>query len=472
MNKVLDLNKSVYDLCKENPELIEIFKSIGMEAITRPGMLHSVGRLMSIPKGCEMRGIDIHKVTDALETYGYECSLSDEVKRNAMIKDYLKRLGEGEDIENVRKDFVDNFKDVDAAEIMKAEQELMAEGTPVEEVQKLCDVHSALFHGATREEKIAQAEAAVHASLAKETDINVMALIATKGHPLYTFTMENRALDDVLDEAINNLHKNDDLTNEELEKTRAVAIHYAKKGDLLYPNLKVKYGISGPSDVMWGVDDEIRDELAKLVTYEEHSQVWKERALVVLTRAKEMIYKETNILLPLCAKNYCADEWKQMYLDLKDYAPILDVKYEVWEAGEAYVNELACSGNDIQLGGGHMSAEQLTAMLNTIPLEISFIDADNINRYFNEGPKMFKRPASALDRDVFSCHPPKIEAIVRNILQEFRSGAKNVVPVWMEKNGKTYLVQYMAVRNKEGKYMGTMEIVQDMEFVKEHYHLD
>ena len=63
------------------------------------------------------------------------------------LKEYLKRLGNGEPLEAVRKDFVEVFKDVDPAEIMKAEQEMLAEGTPLLEVQKLGDVHAALFHG-------------------------------------------------------------------------------------------------------------------------------------------------------------------------------------------------------------------------------------------------------------------------------------------------------------------------------------
>ena len=116
-----------------------------------------------------------------------------------------------------------------------------------------------------------------------------------------------------------------------------------------------------------------------------------------------------------------------------------------------------------------MSVEQLSAMLNTIPLEISFIDADNINRYFNEGPKVFKRPGMAIDREIFSCHPPKIEQKVRMIIEEFRNGTLDKVPVWMNKNDRIMLVTYMAVRNSNNKYIGTMEIVQDMEFAKDYF---
>ena len=121
--------------------------------------------------------------------------------------------------------------------------------------------------------------------------------------------------------------------------------------------------------------------------------------------------------------------------------------------------------------GGHLTIEQLTAMLDTLPIEITFVDADNINRYFNDGPqaKVFKRPQMAIDREVFSCHPPKIEPMVRAIIDDFRSGRRDQVPVWMEKQGRAMLVLYMAVRNKQGQYLGTVEMVQDMEFAREHF---
>lgn len=116
-----------------------------------------------------------------------------------------------------------------------------------------------------------------------------------------------------------------------------------------------------------------------------------------------------------------------------------------------------------------MTIEQLTALLNTIPLEISFIDDNNINRFFNEGPKVFKRPGMAIDREVFSCHPPKIEPMVRAIIEDFRNNKRDSVQVWTEKGGRSMLVTYMAVRDKEENYIGTVELVQDMEFAKEHF---
>lgn len=154
----------------------------------------------------------------------------------------------------------------------------------------------------------------------------------------------------------------------------------------------------------------------------------------------------------------------------KDYIVCFGVEDIHWQEAEDQEIVRENSGKDeIVLPGGHMTLEQLTALLNTVPLEITFIDVDNINRFFNEGPKVFKRPGMALDREVFSCHPPKIEPMVRAIIDDFRHGRKDRVPVWMEKGGRTMLVTYMAVRDKTGKYVGTAEFVQDMEFAKEHF---
>ena len=257
---------------------------------------------------------------------------------------------------------------------------------------------------------------------------------------------------------------------ETFTKIRDISIHYAKKGDLLYPHLKVKYGVSGPSAVMWTVDDEIRDELGKLAKITERDEEWNNQTDAVLKRAEEMIYKEQNILFPICAVNFTEDEWFGIYQDSKDYAVCFGVENAQWEEAENVKTEVKAGlENEIVMPGGHMTVPQLTALLNTIPVEITFIDENDINRFFNEGPKVFKRPGMAIDRDVYSCHPPKIEPMVRSILDDFKSGKRDSVQIWMDKGGRTMLVTYMAVRDKAGKYLGTTEVVQDMEFAKEHF---
>lgn len=411
--------------------------------------------------------------------------------RVEQIKTYLERLSTGEELEKVRADFAKEFEEVDPAEIMHAEQELLQGGTPLATVQKLCDVHAALFRGATSEEKVANAEKAVAASVKEKKLAATAALIGIAGHPLQTFTLENEVLENVIRECREKIEKTKMISQEMFGKLREVAIHYAKKGDLLYPHLKVKYGISGPSDVMWTTDDEIRDELADLQKcwpfakrnagqsgkkLTDTETKWIERFIAALQCVEDMIYKEANIFFPNCALNFTEEEWFGIYRDSKDYPVCFGVENATWEAAEKYLHTENCSkdvrNGEIIMPGGHLTVAQLTAMLNTIPMEITFVDEDNINRFFNEGPKDFKRPGMAIDREVFSCHPPKVEQQVRRIIGEFRNGTLDKVPIWMEKNGKTMLVTYMAVRDAQGTYLGTMELVQDMGFAKEHFLSD
>ena len=642
MEKILDLDKSVASLVKEYPEVADIMVDLGFTEIKNPAMLASVGRIMNLKKGSQMKKIPMEEIVRAFREKGFEITdcgkpfpaesadSAEEAKiakatdsaeatktleeRAEALRSLLDRLSEGEDLESVRADFVRDFKDVDPAEIMRAEQGLMESGMPLSKVQKLCDVHSALFHGDTREEKIANAERAVQASLKNQAgkdeknyinkSLEADALIQIPGHPLSTFTKENEALGQYLEntkarweslveslsgkvggkdkaekaekiegaEGVQGVQGAPDWEallaafSEELAKLRSFTVHYAKKGDLLYPLLKVKYDISGPSQVMWTVDDEIRDTLGELnrelrekskgvraLRYtgedldDEEEEYIRSKAeiaesilnsfflknyLAVRNRMEEMIYKEENILFPMCALQFQKEEWIQIYFDSKDYEACFSVENaswkeaeecgntpEKWRAAESAGNsereksgkeaskehsedfhaaELpqgagkmledllrrveslegksgnrgeSSSANDgeIIMPGGHLKKNELIAMLNTLPVEITFVDKDNINRFFNEGPKVFKRPQMAIDREVFSCHPPKVEPMVRMIIGNFRDGKEDEVPIWMEKGGKPFLVRYMAVRDKEQNYVGTLEAVTDMTEVKEHF---
>ena len=642
MDKILDLDKSVASLVKEYPEVADIMANLGFTEIKNPAMLASVGRIMNLKKGSQMKKIPMEEIVRAFREKGFEITdcgkpfpaesvdsaeeaeiakaadsaeaAKAPVDRAEALRSLLDRLSEGEDLESVRADFVRDFKDVDPAEIMRAEQGLMESGMPLSKVQKLCDVHSALFHGDTREEKIVNAERAVQASLKNQAgkeeknyinkSVEAESLIQILGHPLSTFTKENEALGQYLEntkarweslvESLsgkaggkNKAEKAEGAEgvkgaegaketpdweallvafSEELAKLRSFIVHYAKKGDLLYPLLKVKYDISGPSQVMWTVDDEIRDTLGELnrelsekskgvralkntgedLDDEEEAYIrskaeiaesilnsfFLKNYLAVRNRMEEMIYKEENILFPMCALQFQKEEWIQIYFDSKDYEACFSVENATWKeaeengntpekwraveaagesereksgreaseehSGDAHDAALpqgagkmledllrrveslegksgnreespSASDGEIIMPGGHLKKNELIAMLNTLPVEITFVDKDNINRFFNEGPKVFKRPQMAIDREVFSCHPPKVEPMVRMIIGNFRDGKEDEVPIWMEKGGKPFLVRYMAVRDKEQNYVGTLEAVTDMTEVKEHF---
>ena len=521
MEKKLDLSKSVYDLVKEYPEVTEIMKSLGFSEITNKVMLNSVGKIMTIPKGAKMKGVSMIDIVGAFMKAGFtlegempnlhgddasangapaeaatthteasnandnaeanatknvEANVEDTVtdsERVEQLKGFLKRLGTGEELGSVREDFASQFKHVEASEIMKAEQGLMREGTPLEEVQQLCDLHSALFHGSTIHEQMDAEHAKVEAVLeAQEKSKSVVGLVETAGHPLNRLTEENKALDELI-EAIRPKVADKTATYDDVNTVRQLSVHYAKKGDLLYPKLKVDYAIGGPSMVMWTVDGDIRDQLGDLAKSSQSVDDWYRRFDELLTRAQEMIYKEQNILFPICAENFTTQDWYQIYKDTAQYEEIFGVKRIAWpEADAALATQTRkSSGDDNTIGliGGTLTVDQLDAMLNTMPMEVTFVDHEDINRYFNDGEKVFKRPTTAIGRDVFSCHPPKVEPIVRGIIDSFRKGDRDNVAVWLEKQGRPFYVNYMAVRDKNKKYLGTLELVQDMQFAKDHF---
>lgn len=394
-------------------------------------------------------------------------------ERVEQLKGFLKRLGTGEDLGAVREDFASQFAHVEASEIMKAEQGLMREGTPLAEVQQLCDLHSALFHGSTIHEQMESEHAKVEAVLeAQEKSKSVVSLVETVGHPLNRLTEENKTLDALI-EATKVKVADKTATVDDVNEVRQVSIHYAKKGDLLYPHLKVAYDISGPSMVMWTVDDDIRDGFGRLARAKSIDDAWYEEFDGLLTRAQEMIYKEQNILFPICAENFSTEEWYQIYKDTEQYEEIFGVERVAWAEAEAALatQTTNASGDDntIALIGGSLTVDQLNAMLNTMPMEVTFVDHEDINRYFNDGEKVFKRPTTAIGRDVYSCHPPKIEPIVRGIIDSFRKGERDNVAVWLEKVGRPFYVNYMAVRDQNNNYLGTLELVQDMQFAKDHF---
>ena len=408
--------------------------------------------------------------------------------RKLLIKSYIERLSQGEDLEVVRKEFVENFKAVDASEIVIAEQELIKSGVAIKDVQRLCDVHSALFHGMTSEEKSLSEKVKVDVDTSFSNELNdektSINLREIPGHPIKVFMDENDILESKID-SIRELASKDNIDElmEGLQDLRlGLKSHYSKKGDLIYPLLSTNYSFSGPSNVMWGVDGEIRDEFAAIVGLGTKLDDLNERIITVLNRAKEMIYKENNILFPLCIDKFSEEVWMRIYYEMFDYDTLLG-DYQIWDQAEEKREELKVIGGklardckeevdekqDIVLGTGHMTVEQILAVLNTIPMELTFIDDKDTNRFFSDHTPLFKRPSMAIGRDFKSCHPPKAAYFAGNIIEEFRSGRRDKYEFFRYLNDKPVYIRYLAVRDENGKYLGTLEAVEELDYAQKHF---
>ncbi|GAB4172902.1 MAG: DUF438 domain-containing protein [Calditrichia bacterium] len=384
-------------------------------------------------------------------------------KRKELLKHMILQLHEGEAPEQVKKQLIRLMGQVPYSDVVLVEQELISEGLPVEEVLKLCDIHTVVLEGN------------IDQSGAKD---------APDGHPVHTFRKENEGIEWEIS-AINTIirqieqeDENADVTDlmmdirQHINNLMDVEKHYAKKENLLFPFME-KHEITGPPKVMWGKHDETRELLKaaveglqaiKTIDAGEAKSFIELVIKPTLEALQGMIYKEEEILFPMVLDTLNDDEWYEIYRQSLEYGFCLyDPKTE-WKPENIDLNQQPEISDDrIQLPSGSFTTEELTAILNTIPFDLTFVDKDDKVRYFTQGEeRIFARSRAILGRDVALCHPPSSVHIVEKILEDFKSGAQNRARFWINMNDNFIMIEYYALRNKNGEYLGTLEVSQNL----------
>jgi uncharacterized protein len=121
------------------------------------------------------------------------------------------------------------------------------------------------------------------------------------------------------------------------------------------------------------------------------------------------------------------------------------------------------SQTNVEFDFGKLTQIQLNPLLNILPIEITFIDENDTVQYFNNPQKMiFIRTKQVIGRKVQNCHPAKSVDTVTKILESFKSHKKNTAEFWLNSHDRMLYVRFFAVRAAEGKYLGTVEVVQDI----------
>ncbi len=385
--------------------------------------------------------------------------------RKKTIKEIIRQLHEGKNVEEVKQQFQEVFQGVSASEISEAEGALIAEGLPVEEIQRLCDVHASVFKGTIEE---------IH----QPTDPTLI-----PGHPLNILKRENREIEKVINDKIRKMiddaEDNADVIKKllpEINQLLKIDIHYKRKENLLFPYME-KYGITAPPKVMWGVDDEIRRQIKEVKVYFEQSSIHEEEALTklvqVIDKVEEMIFKEENIMIPMLLENLTEEEWKSIADESNEIGFLIDHVPE-WNPVKTDQNVKPDSDHSGEVSGivslpsGRFKVEELTYVLNTLPFDITFVDKDDIVKYFSEGKeRAFPRTKAIIGRNVSNCHPPASVHIVEKIVEDFKDGKKDHEDFWISAGNKYILIRYYAVRNEEGEYLGVLEVTQDIKPIQE-----
>jgi PAS domain S-box-containing protein len=263
-----------------------------------------------------------------------------------------------------------------------------------------------------------------------------------------------------------------------LGKLKNLDIHYTWKEQILFPYLE-KYEFYGPSKVMWGKDDEVRallkQGLTGIETLEEEKELKEYVAKTLNPLIEEvngMIFKEEKILFPASLEKLNVQDWVEVLKETENvgYGFIQKPKETyalIEELRRAVTEEPKAEEQTLTLPTGSLGLEELLGILNTLPVDITFIDRDDAVRYFSEGKeRIFLRTKSIIGRKVQNCHPPKSVDVVEKILQSFKEGKRSSVDFWIQYQGKYVYIQYFAVRDRRGNYLGTLEVSQNIAGIK------
>ena len=396
--------------------------------------------------------------------------INNRLARREAIKEIISKLKNGASIKDVQEEFQTIIKDIGPNELASIENELLQEGMPEAELKKMCDVHLATFDGPSFQR---------------------IPYESIPGHPAHTFVQENKAITNVLTN-LKSLFQ-DIITNpsadskfkflEEFNLLMDIEKHYQRKEMLLFPLLE-KHGFTGPSKVMWAVHDDIRADLklfnSQIVDLLPESFVIIKSSFEKLSSSIiSMIAKEEKILLPTSLEMLTPDEWLvihnesssygyTIYSPDKNWHPRNDIQDEnllLFDFSSEQVKTPVMQdqiANLIKLPTGRLSLDQLVLIFKYLPLDVTFIDADDTVVFYSHGQnKIFTRTNAILGRKVQNCHPPSSVHLVNEIVDDFKSGKEDKAEFWLDFKGSFVYICFYAIRDDKNVYQGSMEVVLD-----------
>ncbi len=385
-------------------------------------------------------------------------------KRKELLKHMILQLHEGEAPEAVRERLIELMKKVPYGDVVEVEQELISEGVLDEkEVLKFCDMHTQALEGA------------IDQSGAKEVPV---------GHPVDVFLNENKELLKVINQINKKLAEVTQLSDDRIpdffqqlkgmyHSLMDVDKHYRRKENLLFPYLE-NYGITGPPTVMWGKHDETRAFLkgaiealnvTESISVEEVETAIEMILTPALNAVADMTMKEEEILFPMCMDKLTDIEWYEIQEQTLEIGFCLYDPSENWnpEGIEQEIREQKGDEELIQLPSGSFTKTELQAILNSLPVDMTFVDKNEKVKYFSQSKeRIFDRNRAILNRDVKLCHPPSSVGIVEKILDDFSTGKETHAPFWIQMGGKFIHIEYVALKDEKGNFLGTLEVSQNL----------
>ncbi|MEZ4909090.1 MAG: DUF438 domain-containing protein [Saprospiraceae bacterium] len=337
-------------------------------------------------------------------------------ERKKILKEHILQLHNGIDVEIVKKSISSLMQSIPYQEVVDVEQELIAEGYPESEIIELCDLHHQIV-----EDNI--------------LDLSGLQRKPDQRHPLEILKQENQALTLVV-KKLAELYKQANftiITYEDIilfktyfNQLMDVDKHYRRLEYLLFPYLE-KSGITGPPKVLWGKHDETRQLLKTAISTLneiETNSIRDINALIENTFQKasnsiiDMIAKETNILFPMAQETLKDIEWYEVLQQSLEIGYCLIDPEDGWQPSEIpedYGNNFNTTNDGyINLSSGQFTAIQLEALLNSLPIDITFVDHNDKVKYFSQGKeRIFDRNRSILNKRCFNVPSATISSYCR-----------------------------------------------------------
>lgn len=408
------------------------------------------------------------------------------------VKSILMKLHQGVPIDELKSKFKDVLEGISPFEIPLIEQELIREGVSISEIFKLCDLHVELLRDL------------LHPAELRDVP---------KGHPLYLLSKENEYLAKLSEalriyaEALSRA-KPEDAVNQlralenVIAELRRFRLHYRKLQMLIFPYLE-KRGITAVPRVLWDREDQVILKLRALSTIiekalsspSEHVDSIVEEARELSKEILDLIFREERILFPSVWVLFSEGEWAAIHEEAKSIGYLVPIETEwspkakpllPFEASGVITHEQleklpqefkfaamatlkpdtyeVKSEGDLEFKTGFLSKEEVEEIIRHMPIEITYADANDRVTFFSESAlkKGFARTKTLIGRRFEYCHPPRLENFVKNVVNDLKTGGANFKEYWTKLGDRIIRVMVVAVRDGDGKYLGTLEMVEDL----------
>ena len=307
-------------------------------------------------------------------------------------------------------------------------------------------------------------------------------------HPLSHYYKENDEMRRLL-LAVEDLIQYPMIKNQWLElydQIRQYPIHYQRKQNQLYPLLEKK-GFDRPTTTMWNFDDIIRDEIKEslrlLEANDEEAFIAAQSELIA--NARDLMEKEETILYPTSYALISAEEFEDMKAGDQEIGFAFftvdtpsspnthhsSPKEGFAEDLQALLSKYGYSAGpqqELDVATGKLTLEQINLIYQHLPIDISFVDENELVKFYSDTDhRIFPRSKNVIGRQVSNCHPRKSVHIVEEIVAKFRSGEQDKAEFWINKPEVFLYIVYFAVRDKQGRFRGVLEMMQDCTHIRE-----